>query len=122
MMSNPYQKYMEQSVSTMTPVQLVVKLYEKAETELKKAVIYIEKNNFEGANNSISRVQSIVDSLDGSLKIKYEISDNLTALYSFLRERLVQANIKKDTDIINELIPFFTDLKEAFTEVSRKGY
>lgn len=122
MMSNPYQKYMEQSVSTMTPVQLVVKLYEKAETELKKAVIYIEKNNFEGANNSISRVQSIVDSLDGSLKIKYEISDNLTALYSFLRERLVQANIKKDTDIINEIIPFFTDLKEAFTEVSRKGY
>lgn len=121
-MSNPYQKYMEQSVSTMTPVQLVVKLYEKAETELKKAVIYIEKNNFEGANNSISRVQSIVDSLDGSLKIKYEISDNLTALYSFLRERLVQANIKKDTDIINEIIPFFTDLKEAFTEVSRKGY
>lgn len=122
MTGNPYQQYMKQSVSTMTPVQLLVALYEKAEQELQKAVYYIEKNDIEKANASINKVEDIISMLDGSLKMKYEISNNLTALYTYFKERLIEANIKKDAEIIKELIPFMTELKLTFTEVSRKGY
>lgn len=122
MAGNPYQQFMKQSVSTMTPVQLLVALYEKAEQELNKAVYYIEKNDIEKANNSINKVEDIISMLDGSLKMKYEISNNLTALYTYFKERLIEANIKKDAEIIKEIIPFMTELKLTFTEVSRKGY
>lgn len=122
MSGNPYQQFMQQSVSTMTPVQLLVALYEKAEQELQKAILYIERKNYEKANASIKRAEDIICMLDGSLKMKYEISENLAALYDYIKDRLVEANVKKDVEIIKEVLPFITELKETFTEVSKKGY
>lgn len=119
---NPYQQFMQQSVSTMTPVQLLVALYEKAEQELQKAILYIERKNYEKANASIGRAEDIICMLDGSLKMKYEIAENLAALYDYIKDRLVEANVKKDIEIIKEVLPFITELKETFTEVSKKGY
>ena len=104
---------MQQSVATMTPVQLLIALYDKAEQELNKAVYYIENNQIENASKSIIKVQDIVAMLDGSLKMKYEVSDNLTSLYQFFTEQLIQANIHKDISVIKSLIPFFTDLKDT---------
>lgn len=117
---NPYNQFMEQSVLTMSPIQLIVSLYDKAEQELKKAVYYIDNNQLENANNSITKVENIVATLNSSLKTKYEISDNLAALYDYFAKRLIEANIKKDKDILNELIPFFQDLKESFSTIGRK--
>lgn len=122
MPSNPYQKFMEQSVSTMSPVQLIVALFDKSEQELKKALYYIENNDFENVNKSLTKVQNIVLTLNGSLKMKYEISEQLSALYDYLYEQLVQANIHKDAEIIRQLIPFFSELKDSFVQVGKKGY
>lgn len=121
MQGNPYQKIMQQSVNTMTPVQLLIALYEKAEIELNKAIYYIENKDIPNAHNSIIKVQKIVSALDSSLKVKYEISESLGALYDYIYRQLIQANIKKDVNIIRELIPFFTELKETFIEASKRG-
>ena len=99
---NPYQKYMQQSVSTMTPGQMVVALYDKA-------------------HNSITRVADIVDTLDAHLKEKYEISKNLAAMYQYFRENLIQANVKKDAETLKMLLPFFQELRDAFAQAS-KGF
>ncbi|HNX64568.1 MAG TPA: flagellar export chaperone FliS [Oscillospiraceae bacterium] len=122
MPANPYQKFMEQSVSTMSPVQLIVALFDKSEQELKKAIYYIENNDFENVNKSLTKVQNIVLTLNGSLKMKYEISEQLSALYDYLNDQLVQANIHKDAEIIRQLIPFFSELKDSFVQVGKKGY
>lgn len=119
MLQNPYQKYMNQVVTTMTPSQLLVALYDKAITELNKAVIYIDDKNIPKAHASITRVSDIVDTLDSSLKEKYEISDNLAALYQYFREQLILANVKKDKEIILPLIPLFTELRDAFSEAAK---
>ena len=52
---------MQQTVSTMTPLQMVVALFEKAELETTKAIYYIEQNSIEKANNSIKKVESMFD-------------------------------------------------------------
>lgn len=121
-MQNPYQKYMQQSVTTMTPVQLVIALYDKSILELNKAIYFIDEKNIPKAHSSIMRVIDIVDTLDAHLKEKYEISNNLASLYQFFRENLSQANIKKDTAILKMLIPYFEELKEAFEGVSKQGF
>lgn len=122
MQYNPYQKYMQQSVSTMTPAQMLIALYDKAVTELKKAMIYIDEKNYAGAHKSITRVEDIVDMLDSNLKVKYEISNNLAAIYDYLRRSLVQANVKKDKELVESLIPFFEELRDAYKEISHSGY
>lgn len=122
MQQNPYQKFMQQSVTTMTPGQLVVALYDKAIVELNKAVYYIEEEpSIPKAHNSIMRVSDIVDTLDSHLKEKYEISKTLANAYRYFRQELIRANIKKDPEILKTLIPFFQDLRDAFAEAS-KGF
>ncbi|MCI7233449.1 MAG: flagellar export chaperone FliS [Oscillospiraceae bacterium] len=116
---NPYQKYMQQSVTTMTPAQLLIALYDKAITEINKAIIFIEDKDIPKAHNSIMRVSDIIDALDAHLKVKYEISDNLAALYQYFRERLVQANVKKDPEILKEILPMITELRNAFYEAGK---
>ncbi len=119
---NPYQKYMQQSVSTMTPGQMVVALYDKAITELNKAIYFIEEEpSIPKAHNSITRVADIVDTLDAHLKEKYEISKNLAAMYQYFRENLIRANVKKDAEILRMLLPFFQELRDAFAQAS-KGF
>ena len=113
---------MQQSVSTMTPAQMLIALYDKAVTELKKSIIYIDEKDYSAVNKSISKVEDIVDMLDSNLKVKYEISNNLAAIYDYLRRSLVQANIKKDKELIESLIPFFEELRDAYKEISRNGY
>lgn len=122
MQQNPYQKFMQQTVTTMTPGQLVVALYDKAITELNKAVYYIEEEpSIPKTHNSIIRVLDIVDTLDSHLKEKYEISKSLAAMYQYFRESLTKANVKKDASILKELIPFFQEIRDAFAEAS-KGF
>ncbi|MDE5576479.1 MAG: flagellar export chaperone FliS [Oscillospiraceae bacterium] len=122
MQQNPYQKFMQQTVTTMTPGQLVVALYDKAITELNKAVYYIEEEpSIPKAHNSIIRVLDIVDTLDAHLKEKYEISKSLASMYQYFRESLTRANVKKDAAILKELIPFFKEIRDAFAEAS-KGF
>ena len=119
---NPYQKYMQQTITTMTPGQIVVALYDKAITELNKAIYFIEEEpSIPKAHNSIIRVADIVDTLDAHLKEKYEISKNLAAMYQYFRENLIQANIKKDAEILKTLLPFFQELRDAFAQAS-KGF
>ncbi len=120
-MMNPYQQYKQQSVATMSPAQMVIALYDKAEQETNKAIYYIENNQTEKASNSILKVQDIVAFLDSSLKMQYEIAGNLASLYQFFFYQLLQANISKDKDILKNLLRYFAELKDAFTQISRKG-
>ena len=122
MQLNAYQKYMQQNVTTMTPGQMVVALYDKAIVELNKAVYYIEEEpSIPKAHNSIIRVADIVDALDSHLKEKYEISQTLAAMYQYFRETLTKANVKKDAELLKSLIPFFQEIRDAFAEAS-KGF
>ena len=122
MQLNPYQKYMQQNVTTMTPGQLVVALYDKAIIELNKAVYYIEEEpSIPKAHNSIIRVADIVDALDSHLKEKYEISQTLARMYQYFRETLIKANVKKDAEMLKDLIPFFQEIRDAFAEAA-KGF
>ncbi len=111
---------MQQSVSTMTPAQLLIALYDKAEQETTKAIYFIENNDLQKANASLLKVQDIVAMLDSSLKMKYDVSDGLAALYEFFIQQLIKANVTKDVEILKPLVPFFADLKDAFTQISRK--
>ena len=51
-----------------------------------------------------------------TLKMEYEISNNLNALYDFMYRHLIQANFKKDAKMITEVIDLLEDLRNAWAE------
>lgn len=117
-MSNAYSEYKKQSLSTLTPMEIVVKLYEEAEKQMNRAIIHIDEKNYAAANKELQKSQDIVNALRSVLDMKIPMSKDLDALYDFFNRQLVTANVKKDTKIIKELLPMFDDLRDAFAQVA----
>lgn len=115
---NPYAAYKKQSVTTMTPMEIVVKLYSETERELNRAIVFIDEKNFESANKALSKSLDLVSALRSVLDIKLPIGQNLDALYAFFEKQIIAANMKKDKSIIESLLPMVAELKSAFTQVS----
>ncbi len=115
---NPYAAYKRQSVTTMTPIEIVVKLYSETERELNRAVMFIDKKDFENANKSLTKSGDLINALRSVLDVKLPIGQNLDALYSFFERQIITANVKKDKEIINSLIPMVGELKDAFTQIA----
>ncbi len=116
---NAYNKYKEQSVMTMTPGEMVVRLYDEVIQQLNRAVYFIEENDIQGANLSLQKSQRIINHLKATLDHKYEISNNLSQLYDFIISRIVQGNIRKEAAPLQEVLPLVEELKDAFAQGER---
>ncbi|MFZ5754635.1 MAG: flagellar export chaperone FliS [Bacillota bacterium] len=117
---NPYQQYRQQQVNTATPDKLLIMLYDGAIRFCSQAKIAIESRNLEQAHVNLTKAQNIIIEFMTTLNMDYEISRNLYSLYDYLYNRLVEANMKKDTAIIDELIGFLTDLRKTWAEAATK--
>ncbi|MCI1269830.1 MAG: flagellar export chaperone FliS [Ruminococcus sp.] len=116
---NPYKKYQEQSISTMTQGELLNILYETCSKRLNSAVANIQEKKYDIANENIKKAKSILRYLDTTLDMTYDISDNLSSLYNFFIKTLTTANMKKDSAIILEIIPMIDDLGKTFKEAEK---
>lgn len=116
---NPYSQYKEQSLMTMTPEEIVVKLFEACSKNLNWAKIHIEDKNYAGANESMQKAKNIIRHLSDSLDHNYEISANLSALYEYFMWSITQANIKKDVSILDEIIPMIDELGDSFRKAEK---
>lgn len=115
---NPYSAYKKQSVTTMTPMEIVVKLYSETERQLNRAVMFIEQKKIEDANNALNKSLDLVGALRSVLDLNLPIGQNLEALYAYFEKQIIAANMKKDSEIVKELLPMVAELKDAFTQVS----
>jgi flagellar protein FliS len=117
---NPYQQYRQQQVNTATPDKLLIMLYDGAIRFCSQAKMAIENKQFEQSHVNLTKAQNIIVEFMTTLNMDYEISQNLYSLYDYLYNRLVEANIKKDTAIIDEVVGFLTDLRKTWAEAAAK--
>lgn len=112
---NPYQNYRQTQIETADQATLLLMLYSGAIKFLKLAVKAIDDNDVEETNYQLGRVQDILCELMGSLNPDVpEISGNLFQLYEYMHHQLVQANIKKDQALIEEVEKLLRTLMEAW--------
>jgi len=118
-MMNPYLKqYQQNQVQTASPEKLLIMLYEGAIQFLNKAKIGLETNNLEEIHNNIVRAQRIITEFMNTLDMEAggDMAKNLYSLYEYLHHRLVQANIKKDVQMVDEVLGHLKDLKNTWEE------
>lgn len=115
---NPYAAYKKQAVTTMTPMEIVLKLYSETERELNRAIMFIDNKSFENANKSLTKSGDLINALRSVLDMKLPIGQNLDSLYSFFERQIVAANMKKDKEIIQTILPMIGELKDAFSQVA----
>lgn len=119
MVQNPYQKYQEQSVMTMTPGEMLLRLYDEVITQLSAARQFNEQKDIARANAAFQKAQRIIHYLDQTLDPQYEISANLSALYDYFLRRLAEANIRKDNAPVDEVLPMIAELRDTFYQADK---
>ncbi len=112
--NNGYNQYKENSVYTATPEELTLILYNGLVKFLMQAQNAIDAKNIEKSNNSIIRAQAIVKEFQSTLDMNYEVSKNLDSIYDYMYRRLVEANIKKDNSIIEEVLGYAKELRDTW--------
>ncbi len=118
-MAAQYQKYQAQSVGSLTPGEQIILLFEHAVAKLNLAISCIDQKDISGAHNAIVRVQNIYQFLSDHLDMRMEISQNLFSLYQFIYDELVQANLKKDPEILRKMLAMTRDFKDTWKQADR---
>ena len=119
-MSKPYSAYKKQSLQTMTPVELIIKMYSETERQLAIAVCAIEEvKDIKKSSDALIKAQEILGALRGALDMSVPISKNLNDLYIFFQQCAMRANIRKDATEIKKIIPMIADLRDAYTQISQ---
>jgi len=114
-----YNQYRENSVYTASPEELTLMLYNGLVKFIMKAQHAISKNDMENANESIIRAQEIVSELMSTLDMKYEVAASLELLYDYMIRRLIEANVKKSSEILDEVLEFAKDLRDTWEQAMR---
>ena len=117
-----YRQYNQVQIQTANKGKLIVMLYQGAIKCMKKSLLLLEKRDMEGKGNSLIKAQDIILELlyaldQEMLNSGNELALNLQRLYMYCYRQLVQANIRKDPQLIEEVVGIMSNLAEAWETV-----
>lgn len=116
---NAADAYRQQAIQTNNPSRILLMVFDGAIAALLKAKALIDEKNIPDAHNQILKVQELVAELILALDFQYEISHNLAELYQYIMDRLIDANVKKDIAILDEVIVMLTEMRDMWQETSK---
>ncbi|WP_046174405.1 flagellar export chaperone FliS [Domibacillus indicus] len=119
--NNPQQAYANNSVTTASPGELTLMLYNGCIKFIRLAERAMADNNIEQKNINVQKAQAIIRELSITLKTDTDLAKNMLALYEFLHERLVEANIKNDPAILKEVEGFVTEFRDTWKQVIQEN-
>jgi len=118
---NAYKKVgVESKVIGADPHQLISMLFHGALLSIDNAKNEILRKEIDAKGKSISKAIAIIgEGLHASLDNKAggEVAQGLSALYDYMVRRLVDANLKSDITILDEVTRLLTELTEAWDSI-----
>lgn len=122
MYTNGYDVYKNNSVNYASKDQLLLMLVDGAVKFAKRAELAMENKNIEETNKNLIKTQNIFTELASSLDTKVgDWAVQLFKVYRFINDRLIQANIKKDIEILREVLPLIEEVRDLWHEVYEKS-
>jgi flagellar protein FliS len=117
---NPFNEYKKTQIATANQGKLIVMLYDGAIKFLNIAVDNMNPRTYDIVNTNIIKAQDIITELLLSLNMRDggEISQNLFNLYLYFKKTLLEANIKKDADMIRGVVKLLKELRDAWDKIS----
>lgn len=114
-----YANYANTKAQTATPAQLTLMLYDGAIRFANLAIAGIEEKNFYKANENIKKVERIIEEFRATLNFKYPVAKDFDNVYEYIHRRLMEANLKKDKEIMEEVLKHLRTMRETWVEVMR---
>lgn len=114
-----YAQYQNNKVMTASPAELTLMLYEGAIKFCNIAIAAIDDKAIEKAHHNIVKTEKIIDYLRITLDMKYPVSQDFERMYSYLGRRLIEANMSKDKEILEEVNDHIRSIRDTWKEVMR---
>ena len=116
---NAYAKYNNSKILTASPAELTLMLYDGAIKFCNIAIIGIEQNDIQKAHTNIRKVEKIIEEFRSTLDRKYPVAEDFDRVYVYLLQRLLEANVKKDKEILEEVNMHLRSMRDTWKEVMR---
>ena len=117
---NPYDKYNNSRISSASPNALILMLYDGAIKFCNIAIAAVEEKDFNKAHDNIMKVERIIEEFQGTLNFKYPVAKDFDNVYKYLLQRLIEANMKKDKDILEEVLKHLRTMRDTWKEVMKR--
>ena len=117
-----YTAYANNKIMTSSPAELTLMLYEGAIKFCNIAIVALEDRQIEKAHNNIMKVERIIEEFQATLDHKYPVAKDFDAVYTYLMEALREANIKKDKEILEEVLGHLRTMRDTWKEVMRTAH
>lgn len=95
-------------------------LYEGAIKFCNVAIMAIEQKDMEKAHTNIMKTQRIIEEFRNTLDRKYQVAEEFDKIYVYVLQRLFEANIKKDKEILEEVNTHLRSLRDTWKEVMKR--
>ena len=118
--ANPYNIYKQNSVNMASSQQLLLMLLDGAVKYTKIAKMAILNKDIQRAHKELVRVQDIFLELMITMDKNTKYMEDLYNLYDFIKNELAKANMKKEVQIIDEVLPLIEEIRDMWYEVDKK--
>ena len=118
--ANPYNIYKQNSVNMASSQQLLLMLLDGAVKYTKIAKMAILNKDIQRAHKELVRVQDIFLELMITMDKNTKYMEDLYNVYDFIKNELAKANMKKDVQIIDEILPIIEEIRDMWYEVDKK--
>jgi flagellar protein FliS len=119
MYANTANAYKNQQIMTAPPEQLTLMLYDGAIKFVNESMQALEQGDLGKSHAANLRAQDIVKEFMCTLDMKYEISKTWMQLYDYIEYRLIQGNLKKDIEQLNEAKTMLVELRNTWMEAMK---
>ena len=119
MVNKGYDQYLRSKIMTASKAELTLMLYDGAIKFCNMAKLCIEKKDIPGANTNIKKAEAIIEEFLATLDHKYPVAKDFENVYNYIYDRLVEANLKKDPEILNEVLEHLRTMRDTWKEVMR---
>lgn len=116
-----YAAYNKNKIMTASPGELTLMLYEGAIKFCNIAIVAVEQGDVQKAHTNIVKVENIIEEFRATLNHKYPVAEDFEKVYVYIYDRLVEANIKKDKEILEEVLKHLRTMRDTWKEVMQKA-
>lgn len=115
--NNGYAAYANNKIMTASPAELTLMLYEGAIKFCNIAIVACERKEIEKAHINIRKTDRIIEEFQITLNRKYKVAEDFDNVYKYIRQRLLEANIAKDPEILEEVLEHLRTMRDTWKEV-----
>lgn len=118
---NVAQIYKNSKEQTASKEDIITMMYDGAIRFCNVAITELELKNIENVNTNLKKAQRVIEELILTLDKRYPVSQEFKQVYEYIIELLVQANVKKDKEMIEKACEEIRGMRDTWVEVVKRA-